>query len=141
MPKLHTWTESDIDAAMDDMCNGASLRKAAANHGIPAMTLSDRVQQKSQKPQAAHEAQQRLSDVQERKIMDWILRQESLGYATTASAIRCVVLRLLELMGDTDKLGRKWVQHFRKRHPAIHTKKGVIQESIRYDSFTPKAFN
>lgn len=141
MPKLHLWTESDIDAAMDDMCNGASLRKAAAKHGIPPMTLSDRVQQKSQRPQAAHEGQQRLSEIQEKKIIDWILRQESLGYAPAASAVRCVVLRLLKLKGDNDKLGRKWVQHFRKRHPAIHTKKGVIQESIRYDSFTPKAVN
>lgn len=141
MPKLHTWTEADIDAAMDDMCNGVSLRKAAKNHGIPTTTLSDRVEQRSKAPQAAHESQQRLSDTQEKKIVEWILRQEKLGYAPTHRAVRCVVSRLLKQAGDVRPLGRKWVQHFRKRHPTIRNKKGVIQESIRYDSFTPRAVN
>lgn len=131
-----------MDSAMDLMCDGSSLRAAAKAYGIPPQTLSDRLEQKSQPKKGSNESQQRLSDTAEKRIVDWILKQERLGYAPTASAVKKVVSRLLLLKGDLRPLGKKWVQNFRKRHAElIQTKKGVIQESIRYDSLTPKSVN
>lgn len=123
------------------MSEGMSMRKAAGKWGIPHQSLSDRVHQKSQPRNQAHTSQQRLSEPEEARMVKWILQQEKLGYAPTASAVRAVAKALLALKGDSKPLGRKWVQHLKKRHNSIHTKKGTIQESVRYDCFTPKAVN
>lgn len=140
MPKP-SWTESDMDSALFDMSEGLSLRKAAANWGIPPQTLSDRFNQKSQPKSEGHQSQQRLTLSEEKKIVEWILKQEKLGYAPSAGAVKAVVTALLKLKNDTKPLGTKWIRNFKKHHPQIHHKKGTIQESIRFNSFTPKTVN
>lgn len=136
-----TYTEEDIANALSEQLNDdVPLRSVAAKYGIPAQTLSDR--KKGSRPRnLSKESQQRLTSDQEKRVVDWILQQERLGYAPSHQALRTVVERLLKEKGDTNPLGQKWIKAFKKRHPSIHSKKGTRQESVRFEAFTPKAVN
>jgi hypothetical protein len=72
-------------------------------------------------------------------IVTWILRQEKLGYAPTASFVRPLVTSVLQENGDTKPLGKNWVDSYKKRHPEVISKMGRKQEAECFTSFTPKA--
>ena len=79
---MASYTEADIENALQDVLDGKSFKTASRIHGIPRTTLRRR-SLKAQPANAAHENQQRLSAVQEKALVIWILRQEGLGYAPT----------------------------------------------------------
>ncbi|MBE1616056.1 hypothetical protein IDF54_14470, partial [Flavobacterium sp. SaA2.13] len=81
---------------------------------------------------------QRLSALQEEGITTWILRQEKLGYAPTASLVRSLATAILKKNGDMKPLGKNWVASFNKRNPAVWSKLGRKQEAERFSAFTPK---
>jgi hypothetical protein len=135
----HVYTEETIAKAISDIRdNSLSQCQAAQKYGVPQQTLSARL--KGQTALADQiQPSQCLSKNQETKLVSWILRQESLGYAPSHSQIRACVLALLQQQGDKSKLGRHWVERFIQRHPELRTKRGRRQEANRFDSFTPKA--
>ncbi|KAF3768158.1 hypothetical protein M406DRAFT_20254, partial [Cryphonectria parasitica EP155] len=51
-----------------------------------------------------------------------IIKQESLGYTLSASAVRNVVEALLKQKGDLNALSYKWIESFKKRNPQIRYK-------------------
>jgi hypothetical protein len=55
--------------------------------------------------------------------------------------IRAGVEALLKQRGDNAPLGMNWVSRFIKKHPELKTKNGKIQETVRFETFTPKAVN
>lgn len=128
------------DAIFDITDNGFSISAAYAKHGIPKETLRKRYNGIAAAEEQIQPAQ-RLSNSQERRIVEWIIRQESLGYAPAASVVRAIVISVLEKMGDIRPLGKKWMHSFKSRHPLIITKMGKKQEAARFKSFTPKAVN
>ena len=71
----------------------------------------------------AQEPHQRLSPVQEQRLTDWILTQETLGQNPTHSQIRAFAGRVLAAKGDAVPLGKRWMQGFLKRNPILKTKK------------------
>jgi hypothetical protein len=73
--------------------------------------------------------------------VSWILRQEQLGFAPSHTLLKATVTALLHQAGDIRPLGKNWIESFRKRNPAIHTKIGCRMEAARFNSFTPKAVN
>lgn len=125
-------------ALADITDNSLSQHQAAQKWGVPQRTLSARSRGQTALAKQI-QPQRHLSKNQEDKLVIWIRRQESLGYAPSHSQIRACVLRLLQQQGDNPELGRHWVSKFIQRHPELRTKMGRRQEANRFNSFTPKA--
>ena len=136
-----TYTEEDMTRAITDILeNGISQRLASQKWGIPQTTLSSRLH--GQTPIGDQEQpHQLLSKTQEARLVTWILRQESMGYAPSHSQLRECVVALLKQQGSNLKPGRHWITRFLERHPEIKTKRGKRQEANRFDAFTPNAVN
>ena len=133
MPR--TYTEEDVSGAIDAVSNRLSAKKALKEWGIPYHMLTNRLH--SAEPHSvAHSHQQRLSDVQEKHLVNWILAQEALGLPLTHAQIREFAGRILKVKGDGDPVGKSWMQSFLRRHPEINTKKARLMESVRTNGAT-----
>jgi hypothetical protein len=133
------YTEANMAMALADITdNGLSQHQAAQKWGIPRRTLSARYGGQTALADQI-QPQKHLSRNQEDKLVTWILRQESLGYAPSHSQIRACVLGLLQQQGGKAKLGQHWVSKFIQRQPELRNKMGRRQEANRFNSFTPKA--
>ncbi len=138
---MPSYTEDSMaDAYLNVADNGMSVRKAAEKHGIPHTSLSARLRGRTAKAEAIQPAQL-LSVAQEQRLVTWMLRQESLGLAPSISNVKEAVNALLDKAGDARLVGRNWIDGFKRRNPAIHTKIGRRQEASRFNGFTPKAVN
>lgn len=137
------YTTETLQKARHEVHHGMTHHKASAQFGIPRSTLSAYVKKsvatsdpKDRRPN------QHLTHRQEERLCQWILRQESLGYAPTYSHVRAVVQSMLKAEGgSTAPLSKHWVSRFVKRHAQLKSKIGKVQESIRFDGFTPKAIH
>ncbi|KAK8036767.1 hypothetical protein PG994_015264 [Apiospora phragmitis] len=98
MPSPSYTEDQLVDTIFDITDNGLSLSKSAQKHGIPKQTLSDRMRGKGSKEEYSRD--QRLSENEEKRLVDWILRQESLGYAPSHSQIRAYVVSILSRNGE-----------------------------------------
>ena len=90
------YTEEAMASAIKDVKdNKFSVRQAAQKWAVPATTLSSR---KNGETAVADQIQpgKYLSDSQEARLVSWILRQESLGYAPSHSQIRGCIMALLD---------------------------------------------
>jgi hypothetical protein len=135
------YTEDAVaNAILDIRNNHFSIRQAAQKWGVPRSTISSRL---GGQIAVADQIQpnQLLTRNQEAKLVSWILRQESIGYAPSHSQIRACVLALQKQQGSVQKVGRKWVSKFIGRYPELRTKVGRRQEANRFNSFTPKAIH
>jgi hypothetical protein len=138
---MPSYTEEEVaDAIFDVIDNGLSIRQSADKNGVPLSTLHSRMNGTTSKSESIQPAS-RLSAAEEDRVVDWVLKQESLGYAPTAQVVRSVVQAILKKKGDMKPLGKNWMDGFKKRHDRIHTKIGRAQEAVRFDGFTPKAVN
>ncbi|KAK8073350.1 DDE superfamily endonuclease domain-containing protein [Apiospora phragmitis] len=140
MPSPSYTEDQLVDTIFDITDNGLSLSKSAQKHGIPKQTLSDRMRGKGSKEEYSRD--QRLSENEEKRLVDWILRQESLGYAPSHSQIRAYVVSILSRNGEdleAHPLGVNWVARFVNRTESISNKMGRRQEAVRFNNFTPKA--
>ena len=133
---MATYTEGDVQNALTDHRNGVDLATAATRHGVPRNTLRGRLNG-AQPQRDAHRDEQRLTVVQEDHLELWILRQEALGYAPTHAQVRAIASGVLKRAGDHKPLGRKWSNHFLKRHPAVKTKLGRRTDWERINAATP----
>ncbi|KAJ0131504.1 Uncharacterized protein HZ326_25397 [Fusarium oxysporum f. sp. albedinis] len=70
-----------------------------------------------------------------------VLRQESLGHASSHSQLRACIEAILQQQGDNKPLGKHWTTRFAKRHPKLSTKLEKGQKAARLDGFTQKAVN
>jgi hypothetical protein len=132
------YTEEDIaDAILAITDDGISQYQAAQRYGIPKSTLQNRMRgQEAQKDQI--QPNKRVTKSYEVKIRDWVLRKESLGYGLSHGQIRAGVEALLKQRGDNTPLGVNWVSMFINKHPELKNKNFRIQETVRFDAFTPK---
>ena len=128
--KMPTISENALQQAIDAVLAGASLRRASTTHGVPRTTLVRRLEGKlpSKQAQVHH---QRLSPWQEENLVDWILVQGALGLPPTHAQIRQFVTRILAHNGDTQPLGKRWMEGFFARNPQVKTLRGKSIESRR----------
>ena len=121
---------------------GHSQYQASQIYGIPRSTLSYHIRCPYGQPDPEEpRVGSHMTPRQEERVCQWILRQESIGYAPTYRQIRGAVTSLLMAEGREVVLGQHWAQRFVHRHPQIKAKIGRRQEAIRFDGFTPKAVN
>ena len=137
---MPTYTESDIEAAIDARLNGLPLRRAAAQFGIPESSLRKRLLG-ARSQSTAQQDRQRLSINEERQLATWILSQERLGYCPTYRQVRYIATKMLLRKGDTRDLGRHWLDSFFRRNPDVKTKIGVRIEAARINRANPATIN
>ena len=125
--------------ALFDITDNSLLQYLTAQkYGIPQQSISDRLNGQTAIVDQI-QPHQCLNKNQEAKLVSWILRQESLGYAPFYSQIRACVKALIKEQNITQELGCNWVKRFIRRYPELKTKPGRRQEASRFNSFTPKA--
>lgn len=129
------WAEEDVQRALNAITNGMSIQKAGREYGVPRSTLQDRIKGALSK-QEAHEHEQRLSQVQEDHLAQWVLVQEALGLAPTHAQIRAFAGRVLYARGDANPLGKRWMDNFLRRNPILKTKKQFHIDSVRVNGAT-----
>ena len=127
---MPTISENALQQAIDAVLAGASLRRASTTHGVPRRTLVRRLEGKLPKRQAQMH-HQRLSPWQEENLVDWILIQGALGVPPTHAQICLFVSRILINNGDTQPLGKRWMQGFFARNPQVKTLRGKSIDSRR----------
>ncbi|KAM4067892.1 helix-turn-helix, psq domain-containing protein [Hirsutella rhossiliensis] len=92
------------NAIIDVTKNGLSQYRAAQKYDIPQQSISDRL--KGQVALADQiQPRQLLSKSQEARLVSWILRQESLGYAPSHSQIRACVEALMKQLNNDRTVG------------------------------------
>ena len=134
MPK---YTETDLQNALSDIRNGLTTAQAARLWGVPRTTLINRKQRHCEPHRVAATHLQRLSHSQETLLAKWILDQGSLGFPLSHGFIRYLVQRVLAEMGDTELLGKHWMQRFFERNPAVKTLAGKRIEKDRLENADP----
>ncbi len=118
------WTEDNLQAAIEAVFSGHSLRRTSREWGIPRQTLADCIQG-AQSNTKAQESKQKLTPDQKEKLTDWILRQEILNYTPSHSAIRLMVTRILASQGNIEPFDKKWMEDLYRRNSRFKTKKDV----------------
>ncbi|KAF4414567.1 Pogo transposable element with KRAB domain [Fusarium acutatum] len=106
------FTEKDMSAALQMVSEGVSVNKAAAACGVNRSTLQDRIKG-AITPRQAHEPDQKLSAVQERRLRDWIM--------------------IAVCNGFPEGIGKHWLQSFIDRNKEVKTLPGKRMDSERYN--------
>lgn len=130
-------TEKHIIRALEDIQNGLSQRKASERWGIPRSTLRGRLNG-SQNVNDANEWRKRLSNEQETHLVGWIFIQEAIGFPVTHQQVREFAERVLKASGNTQPLGKGWIEGFLYRNPKVRTKRGKTIDSKRANGATIK---
>lgn len=91
---MPSYDEEDMADAIQDVKEGLSLRQASAKWGIPHTSIKYR--KDGRLPVGGVQPAQRLTPAQEKRVCEWILAQESLGFAPRASPVRLVVTGMLK---------------------------------------------
>jgi hypothetical protein len=129
------YTEDDVQRALEAVIGGKSVRKASLDWAVPRSTLQDRINGRVSMREA-QEPYQRLSQVQEQRLTDWVLTQETLGNSPTHTQIRAFAGRILAIRRDATPLGKRWMAGFLKRNPILKTKKQFRIDSVRVNGAT-----
>jgi hypothetical protein len=112
---VDTDRERCIEAAIDRIRDGESIRVVATDVGIPRSTLQRRIDGAVSRNTVAKDLQ-KLPPEAERLLIDWIMSEETAGNAPSLPRIAEVAEVLLSEGGSTGVLGKNWVQRFVARH-------------------------
>ncbi|KXH30964.1 hypothetical protein CSAL01_09169 [Colletotrichum salicis] len=96
---MPNYTEIHVKNAENDVLQGKSIRKAAADWGIPYATLSRRLKGATT-VRKSKEDFQRLSKSQEKSLAQWAIIQGSLGFAPSHTQVREFASRIVRKGGD-----------------------------------------
>jgi hypothetical protein len=101
--------ERQIQLALEDLRIGslASIRAAGAAYGISESTLRSRLNGTPNR-RAAHQYRKRLSVLQEKFLLDWILEQEAQGFPPTHARTRDMATQTIRINGDTRELRKRF---------------------------------
>jgi 4-hydroxybenzoate polyprenyltransferase len=114
------YTPEHLQGAIASVLNGNSIKKSAQQWGVPYATLCGRLTGSTSNTKAKKHFQ-RLTCEQESNLASWILIQGQLGFAPAHTQVREFATRILLSAGDTRPLGRKWMEGFLRRNPAVKT--------------------
>uniref|UniRef100_A0A1Y1LLM0 HTH CENPB-type domain-containing protein n=1 Tax=Photinus pyralis TaxID=7054 RepID=A0A1Y1LLM0_PHOPY len=125
MPK---YTEKDLQEAVREVHQGTSQRSAAKRWHIPRATLQDRLNGGISHAEA-HECRQRFSRQQEKLLSRWIFHLVALKVPPTQGQFEEFASRILVVHGDSQPLGKHWVQGFLRRNSEVKLVKGYLFSS------------
>ncbi|KAK6206190.1 transposase [Colletotrichum tabaci] len=127
---MSQYTEDEVNQALEAISNGQSIRKAAQQYGVPRTTLQHRLQG-TQTRASAFSDLQRLTVSQEAKLAEWVRIQHALGLPPTHQQVKLFAERILHTMGDTQPIGRGWMQAFIRRNPSVKVQRSRPIDSRR----------
>ncbi|KAK3748521.1 hypothetical protein RRG08_008682 [Elysia crispata] len=115
------WTIEQLNAAIEDVKNGAPKRKTAEKYGIPWGTFSDKL---SGRRKMEEQSKTVLSKEEEGEILNFLKMTSARGFGKTEDELLVVVKNYLDQKGretqwENNKPSTKWFRLFRKRHPEI----------------------
>ena len=117
-PVYKEYCEEQICRTYKAVQEGASVRHAAEQYGIPRSTLSDRITGKVKF--GAHSGPERyLSSEEEKELVSFICQSARMGYAKTRTEVLAIVENFLSSKGKKVTLSNGWWLSFKKRHPTI----------------------
>ncbi|KAF4423590.1 hypothetical protein CFRS1_v004486 [Colletotrichum fructicola] len=114
---MSQYTDNEVTKTLQAIATGQSLRKAAQEHGVPKSTLARRMQG-AQSRDTAYSDRQRLSTAQESHLAEWVRIQAALGLPPTHQQLKEFAELILQNQGDSQPLGKNWIQSFIKRNPS-----------------------
>ncbi|KAE9565961.1 hypothetical protein CGMCC3_g17862 [Colletotrichum fructicola] len=119
---MPNYTPDDLAGAIAAVRGGQPVLAAAREWGVPYATIYGRLKGATSKRESKV-CEQRLSTKQESALTTWVLTQGSLGFAPSHRRVRMFAERVLRAAGDMRPLGRKWMEGFLRRNPAVKTLK------------------
>ena len=123
-PQKQVYSEANIQKALSAIKNQeySSIRKAALAFNIPNATLQSRMSGRKSRTEA-HEAEQILSNAEEKTLARWITRLTRTGFPASpalAIEIRRGRVQLSKASAPTPRpIGQKWLTRFKSRMPDI----------------------
>ena len=84
----------------------------------------------------AHKHQQKLTEVQEQHLRDWILVQDGIGSPPTHIQVREFAQRIARKNGHEEPIGRHWIENFLTRHTEIKTLRSRKIDTARFNGAT-----
>jgi hypothetical protein len=129
------YNEESLQFALKDVAEGVSQRLAAKRWGVPRATLYRRLNGATTRREVA-ETQQRLSKDQEKRLVSWILVQDSIGLPPSHQQIVMIATRLLIQTNDLKPLGRYWIDGFIRCNPEIKVLRGKRIDFQRFNGVT-----
>ncbi|CCF47772.1 transposase [Colletotrichum higginsianum] len=124
------YTEDQLQQALEAISRGQAIKSASREYGIPRTTIYRRMTG-AQSRVIAFADLQRLSPDQEAKLAEWVRIQHALGLAPTHQQVKVFAERILHAMGDTEPIGKGWIQAFLKRNPSIKVQRSRPIDSRR----------
>lgn len=132
--------EQTITQALKDLEDGRfpSIRACARAYALDH-TLLVRRRRGQQDRVASHSNQQNLSPLQESLLATYLIQAEKAGHAFNHVQLRDLASLIMKTGGNKKKLGEHWVKSFLRRHPQVHTKRGITIASQRvHDLYSSK---
>jgi transposase len=124
-----------LEAAVEKAQQGGSKRQVARDYGISESTLRYRLQRANEIESGA-ERKRRLSDLQEKSVVQWIQQLEKAGRAPKRWQIKDYAQ---EISAADPPLGHNWVDRFLQRHKEVKIKPSHPMEAPRIRHATVEA--
>lgn len=128
-------TEYSLLQALEAVSSAVAIRRASKLYGIPRSTIQDRLNGATSRSNA-NKSNRRLSRAQEARIKDCVLAQDALRLSPTHLQVRKFAERALLVTGDTQPLGKRWIDGFIRHNPEIKFLRVKSIESSRINGAT-----
>ncbi len=114
-------SEAQIQAALLFKVNNpdVSWRQVSKDFSVSKSTLLNRHNHGHQPHAIAHKDAQRLNDIQEEWLVNWIIDLDRKGLAPPYAQVINMAVILKEASGDMEPLGHNWVYSFLDRNPTV----------------------
>ena len=142
--KRKNWTDDDMRRAIEHAEKGnTSIRKAAAEHGVPRSTLQLYISTNATVGRR-HDPPTVLTVEEEQKLVDWIQEMAAIGYGQTRQQVLEMVKKIMDSTVRSNPFkdnrpGKDWWYAFLKRHPVLSTRTPQALQDIRATTCTPKS--
>ena len=126
--KYKDYEEWKLYKAYEEVLAGRlSIRRAAAEYGVPTSTLCDRVTGKVSFGSISG-PQKYLTDNEEKELVTFIMNAAAVGYGYSRKQVIELVQDVVEQKGNHDiKVTHGWWDSFRRRHPEITLHRSMSQ--------------
>ena len=114
------YTQEAVNAAVEAVRRGVPMRTAAAMHGVPKSTLSDKVNARTPLEMVVG-PRPVLPEEVEQRVYEWIVRMSAVGYGQTKQDVLNKVAELvtkleIKTKWENGRPSEKWYRLFMKRH-------------------------
>ena len=122
--KLHKYSEELLQKALEEVRNGAKIRKTCKTYGVPRATLQDRLKGRIVEKPRQMGPDPYLGLENEKKIVGWIINIAKCGFPIKKQELlstiqKIVVDKKLVTPFKEGKPGQKWFSAFLRRHPEV----------------------